>query len=68
MISATIVIGIMLLTILIILVFIDGENEKSCYECVYARIDAGVPAFGVRCHHKRGYHNHREICEKWRKF
>ena len=68
MISA-IIVGIILLTILkIIIVFIDGKNEKSCYECVYARIDAGVPAFGVRCDYKRGYHNHREICEKWRKF
>lgn len=53
---------------LLFLFLITAEDEKSCYECVYSRIDAGVPAFGVRCHHKKGYHNHREICEKWRKF
>lgn len=65
---SVIVVGIILLTILIIVAFIDGENEKSCYECVYARLDGGTPPLKVRCHHKRGYHNHREICEKWRKF
>lgn len=53
---------------LLLLFIIIAKYEKSCYECIYARIDAGVPAFGVRCHYKRGYHNHREICEKWRKF
>lgn len=52
---------------LLFLFIITTEDEKSCYECVYARIDAGVPAFGVRCRYKKGYHNHREICEKWRK-
>lgn len=65
---STIIVGIILLTILIIIVFIDKGDEKSCYECIYSRIDAGAPAFGVRCHYKRGYHNHREICGKWRKF
>lgn len=63
-----IAVGILYIIILIIIVCIGEKNEKSCYECVYARIDAGVPAFGVRCHYKRGYHNHREICGKWRKF
>lgn len=67
MISA-IVVGVILLTILIIVALIDGKNEKSCYEYVYARLDGGTPAFKVRCDYKRGYHNHREICEKWRKF
>ena len=63
-----IILSIMIL-LLFLLMIIDilFIEEKSCYECIYSRIDAGTPAFEVRCHHKKGYHNHREICEKWRK-